>query len=101
MLLLGYPDAALADTKQALKIGRESAHAETLTYALNFSVFQHIFCGDFASANALIEEFNILKDQIGSGFWGGWGLALSGGVSALTGRAGAAVQEFPSGVIVM
>ena len=72
-----------------------------MTYALNFSVFQHVYCGDFAAANALIEEFNLLKDQIGSGFWGGWGLALSGCVSTLTGRAAEAVQNITSGVIAM
>ena len=101
LLLLGHPDAALMDTKEALKIGRDSAHSATLTYALNFSVFQHVYCGDFAAANALLEEFTILKDQIGSGFWGGWGLALSGCVSTLTGRAAEAVQNIASGVIAM
>jgi class 3 adenylate cyclase/predicted ATPase len=100
-LLLGSPDTALADTQQALKIARDSAHSPTLTYVLNFSVFQHIFCGDFAGANVLIDEFIILKDQIGSGFWGGWGLALSGCVASLTGRAAVAIQNIPSGVIAM
>ena len=101
LLLLGHPDAALTDTKEALNIGRDSGHSATLTYALNFSVFQNVYCGDYAAANALIEEFNILKDQIGSGFWGGWGLALSGCVSALTGRAAEAVQNITSGVVAM
>ncbi len=101
LLLLGHPDAALRDTREALKISRDSNHSATLTYALNFSVFQHVYCGDFAAANALIEEFNILKDQIGSTFWGGWGLALSGCVSTLTGRAAEAVQNITSGVIAM
>jgi predicted ATPase len=101
LLLLGYPNAALRDTKEALNIGRDSAHSATLTYALNFSVFQHVYCGDFAAANAHIDELNILKDQIGSGFWGGWGLALSGCVSTLTGRAAEAVEDITSGVVAM
>jgi predicted ATPase len=98
LLLLGYPEAALADTGQALKIGRDSAHAATLTYVLNFSVFQHVYCGHFAAANALIDEFNILKDQIGSVSWGGWGLALRGCVLAGTGKAAEAVQDIASGI---
>ncbi len=98
VLLLGYPEAALADTEEALKIARDSAHSATLTYVLNFSVFQHAYCGHFAEANALIDEFNILKDQIGSVFWGGWGLAQRGCVSALTGRAAEAVQSIASGI---
>jgi len=100
-MLLGNPDTGLADTEQALRIARDSAHSPTLTYVLNFSVFQHIFCGDFAGASALIDEFNILKDQMGSASWGGWGLALSGCLSTLTGGAAVAVQDIPSGVIAM
>ncbi len=101
LLLLGYPDAALADAREALKIARDIAHSATLVYVLNFSVFQHILCGDFVSANLLLEEFSILKDQIGSSFWGGWGLALSGCVLALTGSPAVAVRNIASGVIAM
>jgi class 3 adenylate cyclase/predicted ATPase len=101
LLVLGYPEAALADAKEALKIARNSAHAATLAYVLNFSVFQHVHCGDFAAANALLDELNILKDQIGSRFWGAWGLALSGCVSTLTGSAVQAGQDIASGVAAM
>jgi predicted ATPase len=97
-LLLGYPEAALADTEQALKIGRESAHAATLTYVLNFSVLQRVHCGHFEAANALIDEFNVLKDQIGSVSWNGWGLALRGCVLTLSGTAAEAVQNLTSGI---
>ena len=68
--LLGYSDAALADTKQALETARESGHAATLMYVLNFSVFQQVHCGHFAAANAFVNEFKVLKDQIGGVFWG-------------------------------
>jgi class 3 adenylate cyclase/predicted ATPase len=101
LLVLGYPEAALADTKEALKIARSSAHAATLTYVLNFSVLQHVHCGDFAAANALLDEFNILKDQIGSRFWGAWGQALSGCISTLTGSAIQAGQDIASAVVAM
>jgi predicted ATPase len=65
---------------------------------LNFGVFQHVYCGHFAAANALIDEFNILKDQIGSVFWGGWGTVQRGCVLALTGKAAEAVQDIASGI---
>ena len=58
-------------------------------------------CGHFAAANALIDEFNILKDQIGSVFWGGWGMVQRGCVSALTGKAAEAVQNIASGIAAM
>ena len=98
LLLLGYSDAALADTKQALETAREGAHAATLMYVLNFSVFQQIHCGRFAAANAILDEFNVLKDQIGGVFWGGWGLALRGCVLTLTGEAEEAAKNIASGI---
>ena len=93
LLLLGYSDAALADTKQALETARESAHAATLMYVLNFSVFQQVHCGHFAAANAFVDEFKVLKDQIGGVFWGGWGLALRGCVLTLIASGIAAIRS--------
>ena len=101
LLLLGYPQDALADAVRALRIARESRHSGTLIYVLNFSVFQHVYCGHFAAANALIDEFDILKDQIGSVFWGGWGTAQRGCVLALTGKVTEAVQNIASGIAEM
>ena len=101
LLLLGYPEDALADAVRALKIARESRHSGTLIYVLNFSVFQHVYCGHFAAANALIDEFDILKDQIGSVFWGGWGTVQRGCVLALTGKVTEAVQNIASGIAEM
>jgi class 3 adenylate cyclase/predicted ATPase len=98
LLLLGYPEAALADTERALKIARDSTHTATLTYVLNFSLLQHIHCGHLEIANALLDEFNILKDQIGSMSWNGWALALRGCVLALSGKAAEAVQDLTSGI---
>ena len=101
LLLLGYPQEALADAVRALKIARQSRHSGTLIYVLNFSVFQHVYCGHFAAANALIDEFDILKDQIGSVFWGGWGTVQRGCVLALTGKVTEAVQNIASGIAEM
>jgi class 3 adenylate cyclase/predicted ATPase len=98
LLLLGYPEAALADTERALKIARDSTHAPTLTYVLNFSVLQHVLCGHLAMANALLDELNILKEQTGSMSWNGWGLALRGCVLIRSGKAAEAVQDLSSGI---
>jgi hypothetical protein len=68
--LLGYLEAALADTEQALKVARKIGHSATLMYVLNFSTWTHIQRGNYAAANALIDEFSALKDQTGSPFWG-------------------------------
>jgi hypothetical protein len=46
----------------------------TLMYVLNFSAWTLIHCGNYAAANALVDEFSALKDETGSVFWGAWGM---------------------------
>ena len=99
--LLGYPDAALADAEQALEIAREADHLATLVYVLNFSICPHIHCGDYATADALIDEYIPLKEQMGSPFWGGWGMMQRGCLLTLTGKAPEAVRTIASGVEAM
>ena len=99
--LLGYPQTALADAEHALKIAREMGHSATLMYVLNFSAWTNIFCGNYAAANALVDEFSALKDQTGSLFWGAWGMMQRGCLMALTGKAPDAVQTITSGLTAM
>jgi predicted ATPase len=99
--LLGYPEAALTDTEHALKFARDIGHSATLMYVLNFSTWTHIHCGNYAAANALIEEFVVLKDQTGSSFWSAWGMMQQGCLWALTGKTSNAVQMITSGVTAM
>jgi predicted ATPase len=99
--LLGYPKVALADTEQALKVAREIGHSATLMYVLNFSAWTHISCGNYATTNALIDEFNVLKDQTGSVFWGAWGMMQQGCLLALTDKTSDAVQTITCGVTAM
>ena len=96
--LLGYPQAALADTEQALKVAREIGHSATLMYVLNFSIWTHVHCGNYAAASALVDEFSVLKDQTSSLFWAAWGMMQRGCVMALTGKASDAAQTITSGV---
>src|SRR5262245_56568666 len=99
--LLGYPEAALADSEHALKVAREIGHSATLMYVLNFSAWTHILCGNYATANALVDEFSGLKDQTGSLFWGAWGMMQRGCLLALTGKASDAVQTITCGLTAM
>ena len=99
--LLGYPQTALADAEQALKVAREIGHSATLMYVLNFSAWTNIFCGNYAVANALVDEFSALKDKTGSLFWGAWGMMQRGFLMALTGKAPDAVQTITSGLTAM
>ena len=98
--LLGYPEAALADSEHALKVAREIGHSATLMYVLNFSAWTHIHCGNLA-AKALVDEFSALKDQTGSLFWGAWGMMQRGCLFALTGKASDAVRTITCGLTAM
>jgi hypothetical protein len=64
--VLGYPDAALADAERALKEAREIGHAATLMYAHGHAPFTHICCGNYATANAHVDEVVALADEKGS-----------------------------------
>jgi tetratricopeptide (TPR) repeat protein len=48
--ILRYPDAALADAKEALKNAREIGQAATLMYALTLTSPALILCGDYPAA---------------------------------------------------
>src|SRR5262245_11206440 len=101
LCLLGYPEAAVADTEQTLKLAREIGHSATLMYVLNFSAWTHIHCGNYATAEGLVNEFVALKDQTGSLFWAAWGMMQQGCLLALTGKNAEAVQTITSGVDAM
>jgi predicted ATPase len=70
-------------------------------YVLNFSAWTHIHCGNYATTNALVDEFSALKDQTGSVFWGAWGMMQRGCLLALTGKASDAVQTITCGITAM
>jgi class 3 adenylate cyclase/predicted ATPase len=96
--LLGYPDGALADAEQAISFARESSHAATLTYALLFTWFSHMFCGSYSTAIAQSDEVVALAKEKGSALWDACGVVLQGCVLALTGRAWDAAQIITSGI---
>jgi predicted ATPase len=99
--MLGYPEAALADAREALKDAREIGHAATLMYALNQTTFTHIFCGNYATANAQLDEVVALADEKGALYWKPLGIALQGWVLALSGKASDGVHLIATGITAM
>ena len=95
---LGYAEAALADTEQALRDAREISHAATLMYALYNTSLTHILCGNYAAAKAEADELAALADEKGALFWKAWGMMTQGCVFALTGKASDAVHKITSGI---
>ena len=89
---LGYPEAALIDVDEALKDAREIGQAATLMYGLFHASFPHTQCGNYAVANALLEQLLALADDKGSLFWKAFGMLARGYILALTGKPADAVH---------
>ena len=96
--LLGHPDAALADADHALSDAREIGHAVTLMYALCITSFVHIYCGNYATANAQLDELVALADEKGALSWKAYGMLVQGWLFAQIGKASDAVQIITAGI---
>jgi predicted ATPase len=97
--ILGYPEAALTDTGQAVKDAREIGQAATLMYALTVASLIRIHCGNYATANAVVDELIALAVEKGTLFWKAYGMVHQGCVLAQTGKASDAVQMITAGII--
>ena len=95
---LGYPDAALADTNNALCDARAMGQAATLMFALLIGSFTHILCGNYAAANAETDEVVALASEKGAFLWKAFGMSLQGCLLALTGKAADAVNRITAGI---
>jgi predicted ATPase len=87
-LLLGYPSAALADAKQALRGARDMGQAGTLMTVIAVAAFTHILSGSYTAANALSDELAALADEKDSAFYKAYASWLQGSILALHGGEG-------------
>jgi predicted ATPase len=96
--LLGYPEAALADTKNALGDAREIGQAATSMYALNMAARTVIFCGDYVAAKKHSDELIALGHERATPQWKAYGIMHQGWILSLTGKASEAVSTITSGL---
>jgi predicted ATPase len=96
--ILGHPEAALADSDQAMRDARVIGQAAALMYALSHATFTHIHCGDYVGASEFVDELVGLADEKGSLFWMASGMTYRGLLFALTGKAVDAVHMLSSGI---
>jgi predicted ATPase len=82
---LGYPDQALRRSHEALALAQELAHPFSLGWALNFSVYQHVFRREGQSAQKQAEALMALSHERGhahrfaqSMVFRGWALVAQG-----------------------
>jgi predicted ATPase len=96
--VLGYPEKAVADTHHVLTDAREIGQAATLMLPLALTTWTHMFSGDYTTADALLDELNVLADEKCTFFWKAHGMWIKGSLLALTGKAADAVQMITSGI---
>ena len=96
--ILGHPEAALADSDQAISDARVIGQAAALMYALSHAALTHIHCGDYVGASAVVDELVGLANEKGSLFWMASGMMYQGFIFALTGKAADAVHMLSSGI---
>jgi class 3 adenylate cyclase/predicted ATPase len=96
--LLGYPQAALADTERVLRDARKIGHAATLIFALSLTGLTLSYCGRYVMAKAQLDEFVALIEEKGTLFWKGFAMLIRGWLFSLTGRPSDAIQMLTSGV---
>ena len=96
--LLGYPEAGLADSDQALKDAREIGQAPTLIYALVHASWTDVLCGNYPAANPKLVECIVLANEKATLLLKAGGIILQGIVLGLTGKAVDAVQTLTFGL---
>ena len=96
--VLGYPEGALANSEKALSDAREIGQTASLMFALSLASVTHIHCGNYAAANAQLEEVLAFADEKDALFWKAIGISFQGYLFALTGRAAEAIHIVSSGL---
>ena len=69
-----------------------------MIYALSITSFSHLLCGNYATANAQLNEAVALAEEKGALFWKATATVLSGCVSSATGNASDAADIISSAV---
>jgi predicted ATPase len=67
-------------------------------YALQFASATYIYCGDYASAIALVDEVLALADKKGAMQWKSFGMLLRGWLFSAIGRSSEAVSTITSAI---
>ena len=96
--ILGYPDAALADSHKALNLAREIGQAATLMSALTNTSLTLIPCGSYEMAMAQLDELVALANEKGTPYWKARGMILQGCLLAMTDKPLDAVKTISSGL---
>jgi hypothetical protein len=99
--LLGYPEAALADTARALIIARGLGQAASLMFALHHASLANIQIGDIASAKANADELFPLASAKDASLWRAFAILTRGYLLTLNGDNLDAIQTTTQGIAAL
>ena len=96
--MLGYPEAALTDAKDAVRDGRETGQAASLMFALYVTAIVHILRGEYSIATALARELFALAEEKSALLWKASGMIYEGCVLAETGKPSEGIEMLTAGI---
>jgi len=96
--VLGYPEAALASTEQALSQARETGNPASLMHAIAITCLTQLISGNYTIAKAQSDELIGLAEEKGSVYWKAVGMLRRAGLLALTEKSLDAVSIFTSAI---
>ena len=99
--LLGYPEAALADTDRALIVARGLGQAASLMFALHHASLTHIQIGDIAAAQANADELFLLANDKDASLWRAFAILMRGCLLTLNGDNLDAIQTITQGIAAL
>ncbi len=99
--ILGYPEAARVDAEHALLDARAIGQAATLMFALRHTSVLHTWRGNYAAANAALDELVVLAHEKDATLWKATEMGDRGCLLSLTRQASDAVQMLTSGRAAM
>ena len=99
--MVGYPVAALADTKRAISDARESGQAAALMFALIGASFVFNVCGNPLAAKACADELVALAEVKSTPYLKAFGMMHQGSVLSVTGKSSEATPLITSGITLL
>jgi tetratricopeptide (TPR) repeat protein len=99
--LLGYPEAALADTDRALNAARRLGQAASLMFAVHHVSLTHLQVGNYAAAQADADQLLGLSDDKDASFWRSLAIAMRGCLLTLNGHNFHGIQTITQGIAAL
>jgi hypothetical protein len=78
MWLCGYPEAALASADQAVNNARQIGNASVSMNALAWALDTHIWCGNYDTEKAILDELCALTEEKGAAAQNAFGIVYKG-----------------------